>query len=294
MKESTEQRPVLPPISDVAAERSNDPDGFIWQRLDQELERLLDLDDPRSRSEHLELLRIRDAELAAQLESMLVSADDDFLERPCELCVPALSALEDPAEGFEPQQWLGRTVGNWKLEDLLGAGGMGAVFRARRADGQFVQVAALKMLALEHEGFGGRFLAERQILARLEHPNIARLIDGGVSPEGRPFLVTELVEGEPIDRWAQAGEIDLEARLKAFQQVCDAVEAAHRSLIVHRDIKPANVMVSPIAPVSGGRQVSAKVHVKLLDFGVARLLSAEDPRGFDDRAPLTPGFAAPE
>jgi eukaryotic-like serine/threonine-protein kinase len=143
----------------------------------------------------------------------------------------------------------------------LGRGGMSAVYLAERADGQFEQKVALKVMAgyLADRDFFRRFEAERQFLAALNHHNITRLLDGGVSSGGDPFLVTEYVDGQSIDRHCEDRKLAVDARLRIFLQVCDAVEYAHRNLIVHRDLKPANILVNKEGAV------------KLLDFGTASL-----------------------
>ncbi|MBL8243841.1 MAG: protein kinase [Rhodanobacteraceae bacterium] len=175
--------------------------------------------------------------------------------------------------------------GGWRLLGRLGAGGMGEVHEAERDGGGYIQRAAIKLMAL---GMGSaelvaRFHAERKFLAALEHPNIARIIDGGTAPDGRPFVAIEFVDGEPIDQWCQRGALGLEPRVRLFLQVLDAVDAAHRALILHRDIKPANVMVT------------AAGQVKLLDFGIAKSLADAGPAlTYTGMGPLTPQYASPE
>ncbi len=164
---------------------------------------------------------------------------------------------------------------------------MGEVWEAERADGQFEQIVALKLLkrGMDSEEVLRRFLRERQILARLEHPNIARLFDGGLAPDGRPYLVLERVQGAPINAWCRAQGADLATRLRLVIAVADAVDLAHRNLVVHRDLKPSNLLVD------------AAGTVKLLDFGIAKILAADPAAGdstrLEDRA-LTPAYAAPE
>ncbi len=181
----------------------------------------------------------------------------------------------------------GTRIGPYRLDSLLGRGGMGAVYRAERIDGQFRQTVAIKVLALGamHPETQRRFLAEREILARLRHPNIAQLFDGGVTEDGTPFYVMPLVEGSPIDVHADEHRLDVGARLKLFLQVCDAVAHAHREKIVHRDLKPANVLVS-------------EGQVTLLDFGIAKLLESEEGafavQTGSDASPMTPAYASPE
>lgn len=173
-------------------------------------------------------------------------------------------------------------AGPWRLVERVGRGGMGEVWRAER-DGDYEQTAAVKLV---RPGLGddlvARFRAERQILAGLDHPAIARLLDGGAASDGRPYLATEFVDGRPITAWADAARLGVNERLRAFVEVCDAVAYAHARLVVHRDLKPSNVMVT-----EGGR-------VKLLDFGIAKLLDADDTQTQTGRQVLTPAYAAPE
>jgi len=192
----------------------------------------------------------------------------------------------------------GAAFGPWQVEREIGRGGMGAVYLVSRADGAYTQHAALKRLTSAGPGRAERFRQERQILARLEHIGIARLLDGGVTPpapgvpEGAPYLVMEYVEGEPLTRYADTHQLDVEARVRLFGQVCDALGYAHRHLVVHRDVKPSNVFVAD----EGGPGSTGLGRVKLLDFGVAKLLE-EDPNADLTQtglAHLTPEYAAPE
>lgn len=180
----------------------------------------------------------------------------------------------------------GQHVGPWRIVGRLGEGGMGTVYLAERADGAFERTVALKLLRLDAQtdALAARLAAEQRILARLEHPRIARLYDAGLTGDGRPYLVLERVDGEPVTAWADAHSLDVAARLRLFLQVCEAVAYAHQNLVVHRDLKPSNVFVSGAG------------EVKLLDFGIATLL--DDPRddGLVTRSQhaLTPSYAAPE
>ena len=200
----------------------------------------------------------------------LLSAD----RKHCELS--AQNRADEPPEA-------GQRFGPYVTERLLGSGGMGAVYLARRADGQFDQTVALKVMAphLAGEQFVGGFRNERQLLAALAHPNIARLLDGGVAAGGSPYLVMEFVDGELWDRYCAAHTLPLEARIRLFLQVCDAVEFAHQNLIVHGDLKPGNILVTPDGTV------------KLLDFGTAKMV--RDPEGrVTQFSSLTPRYASPE
>lgn len=180
----------------------------------------------------------------------------------------------------------GEKVGPYTIRKWLGAGGMGTVYLAERTDGHFEQTVALKLIkrGMDTETVIRRFESERQILARLEHPHIARLLDGGVSENGRPFFAMEYVEGEPLTDYCNARALSIDARLKLFEDVCTAVSYAHQNLVVHRDLKPSNILVT-----SDGT-------VKLLDFGIARMLSGESERAFTqtDTKALTPAYASPE
>lgn len=179
----------------------------------------------------------------------------------------------------------GLRVGPWKLVEPLGEGGMGTVWKAERADGTYDRSVALKLLRVDGatDMLAERLRAERQILARLEHPNIARLYDGGMADDGRPYLVLERVDGQPITAYADAHDLDVPARLRLFLQVCEAVAYAHRNLVVHRDLKPSNVFVADDGTV------------KLLDFGIAKLVEEEQPDELTrSQLALTPSYAAPE
>src|SRR5690349_240583 len=176
----------------------------------------------------------------------------------------------------------GTRFGAWQVQRLIGRGGAGEVYVASRADGAFRQKAALKLLRQGAVAEVSRFQSEREILARLEHPGIARLLDGGVYADGRPYMVMEYVEGTSLTEYCDSAELGIEGRLRLFAEVCDVVSYAHRSLVVHRDLKPRNILVT-----QEGR-------VKLLDFGVAKLLDAVSPNTEQTSAPLTPDYAAPE
>ena len=186
------------------------------------------------------------------------------------------------AQDGSPELDVGDTLEAWRLIERLGGGGMGTVFLAERADGLFQQRAAIKLLRGHGSESALRLLAaERQILAQLNHPNIARLLDGGTTPLGRPYLVMEFIEGERLDLYLARTQPSLDARLQLFQQVCRAVAFAHSQLIVHCDLKPSNVLIDGSArPV-------------LLDFGIARLLDADASSGGMAKA-YTPGYASPE
>ncbi len=256
-----------------------------WEAVKHELGALLELS-TAERSAALARLRAGAPELAAEVESLLgTAASGDFLETPAPHYFGAVGnpGAFDSASAPPPAQ-----IGPWRLEEELGRGGMGTVYRARRDDGAFEQTVAIKLVRpeLSSEMLRRRFLAERRILASLEHPNIARVLDGGATDDGVPYLVLEHVAGEPIDAYANARALAIEQRLRLVIQVCDAVHHAHQKLVLHRDIKAANVLVDE----SGVP--------KLLDFGIAKLLTPE-PAEVDWTAlgfarPLTPEWASPE
>lgn len=255
-----------------------------WKRLSPLLDDLLDLD-PAGRIEQIASLRARDPGLADELAACLADAQRadaaGFLAGSAE---PPVFGGDGAAGGLA-----GMRIGAYVLEAPLGAGGMGAVWRGRRADGRFAGKAAVKLLHLSLVGPDGsrRFEREGAILAKLSHPHIARLLDAGVTPHGQPYLILELVDGNRIDRHCDAERLRIDERIDLFLDVLAAVAHAHRHLVVHRDIKPANILVT------------AEDGVKLLDFGIAKLLRLEGDEAPADltaagRGALTPGYAAPE
>ena len=223
-------------------------------------------------------------ELRAELESLIASheaAESGFLN------LPAANAFR-PTEANDTGRILtGKRLGAYQIVEQIGSGGMGEVYRAARDDDQYQKQVAIKLLRAGHDsGFIlSRFKNERQILASLDHPNIARLLDAGTI-DGSPYFVMELVEGEPIDQYCNRNQLNMDERLELFSQVCSAVQYAHQRLIVHRDLKPGNILVT------------AEGVPKLLDFGIAKILDADFVPGTDAtltvfRA-LTPGYASPE
>jgi hypothetical protein len=201
-------------------------------------------------------------------------------------------AVSQAVERFDQEitsERIGRRLGPYQLVAELGQGGMGQVFRARRVDGQYQSEVAIKLVraGCESPSIRKRFLVERQILATLAHPAIARLLDGGTSEDGVPYLVMELVDGIPIDHYCTTNRLPMPARLALFLSVCEAVSYAHRHLVVHRDLKPSNILIT-----TDGR-------AKLLDFGVAKVLDSMAQSG-SNRATvtllraLTVNFSSPE
>ena len=219
--------------------------------------------------------------LAAELEVLLKSEAE--VDRAGFLSTSHQPVL--PGAGFS---LAGQVIGAYRLERPLGQGGMGSVWLASRADGRFEGVAAIKFLSLAVAGPVGeaRFRREGTLLGRLAHPNIARLLDAGVSASGQPYLVLERVEGSPLDVWCDERKLPAEGRIRLFLQVLAAVSHAHANLIVHRDLKPSNILVTTDGMV------------KLLDFGIAKLLEPEGAEsGIMTRSQervLTVTYAAPE
>jgi serine/threonine-protein kinase len=220
-----------------------------------------------------------DPDLTAELRSLLLADQEPgFMDEMGARLTPVSKMLAASV----PDR-----VGPWRIISELGRGGMGVVHLAERADGHFEQRVAIKLIETSNAGdpLHRRFLAERQILAGLAHPNIARLLDGGIADDGRPWLAMEFVDGLPITEWCDRHGLDLRARLRLFADVCAAVQHAHQKLVIHRDIKPSNILVS----------ADGRVH--LLDFGIAQLvapsLHAEAAIGPDVRA-MTPEYASPE
>lgn len=216
----------------------------------------------------------------------LLAADERAAER---LGHAVRSAAHDAADAAEARAlpWEGRRIGPWRLVRELGHGGMGTVYLAERVDGAFTQQVALKLIrrGMDSEQILHRFEGERQILARLEHPSIARLVDGGLTSDGAPWFAMELVEGDPIDRYCTAHKLDVEARLRLFSEVCRAVTFAHSRLVVHRDLKPDNILVTQ------------RGEVRLLDFGIAKVIGDGPEGGTLTRTGMrvmTPGYASPE
>jgi serine/threonine protein kinase/tetratricopeptide (TPR) repeat protein len=243
-------------------------------RVDALLDELLDLP-VESRPSALDDKCPDDAAVRAEVSSLLRAARSvgDFLSTPATLAAEALP--EDIAAG--------NRIGAWRIIRRIGRGGMGVVYEAERAEADFRQRVAVKILRQEAIAELPRFHVERQILARLEHPGIARLYDGGLTADARPYMVMEFVEGQPITEYCASQRATLAMRLQLFKQVCEAVAYAHRNLIVHRDLKPANILVT------------SQGQVKLLDFGVAKLIDVNRPDMTQTlSAPLTPLAAAPE
>ena len=259
-----------------------------WSHLTSLLQDLLELE-PAEQAERLAALHRQDTALAAELEELLRAdratgvLDEDIAGIAGVLIsgMPRGKPAGDPFGELEA----GDRVGPFRIVRLAGSGGMGHVYLAERADGEFKQRVALKLVRTTGTGdvVLQRFMEERQILAGLQHPHIAGLLDGGVTPAGVPWFAMEFVEGEPLIQYCDAARLTVPERLRLFLDVCAVVAYAHRNLIVHRDLKPANILVT------------AEGRVKLLDFGIARVSRSSGPDAPVTVQPwLTPEYASPE
>jgi eukaryotic-like serine/threonine-protein kinase len=252
-----------------------------WARIDSIFQSVVDLPEG-DRERALAEACGGDAVLRAEVESLLRAEGLDLIS-------PAIAGAALELES-EPGAFQGLRVGAWRLVGPLGEGGMGSVYRAERADGEFTKTAAIKFVRVGawYAGSRERFLAEREILARLEHPHIARLLDGGVVGEGEgplagmPYLVMEFVEGVPITEYCDTHKPSIAERVDLFRKVCEGVHAAHQNLVIHRDLKPANILVT-----RDGLP-------KLVDFGIAKTLDRQPSAPATEIPILTPDYASPE
>ncbi len=253
-----------------------------FQQIRRAFESIADLR-PQQRTSILTDVRKNDAELANEVESLIAAYDrrEGFIERP----IANLHQVVAPKE--QEPDLAGAVIGSYEIVREIGRGGMGTVYEGVRVDGTFVKRVAIKIIraTVLTETVRERFATERQIVAGLDHPGIARILDGGTTEEGRPYFVMEYVDGVRIDRYCQPQQLNIDDKLELFLKVCDAVKYAHDHLIVHRDIKPGNILVT------------ADGDVKLLDFGIAKMLSEPPPAASaksTSAAFLTPEYASPE
>ena len=231
-----------------------------WKRVEAVLNEALDLR-PEDRQTFLDRECAGDPELRREVDSLLANIDKSlgFIEQPLH---EVARHLAEESEGP------GSRIHSYQLLKVIGEGGMGKVYLAARADDQYHQQVAIKLLQAglaQTTAMLLRFRSERQILANLDHPNIARLLDGGVTPSGSPFLAMEYVDGVPIHEYCRQNQVSIEQRLRLFVTVCGAVDYAHKHLVVHRDIKPANILVTKDGTP------------KLLDFGIANSSTRNKP-----------------
>jgi eukaryotic-like serine/threonine-protein kinase len=261
-------QPTNQPTDQPTNQPTDQPPAF-WSRVRE----LFQAAESLSPADREELLRREDPAIRAEVESLLAAHDEagSFLNR---------SVWDMASE----KTFAGSAIGPYRITEQIGSGGMGSVFLGIRDDAQFTQRVAIKLVrgAAAGEALIRRFRQERQILAALEHPNIARLLDGGATADGLPYLVMEYVEGTPIDEYCRAQHCSIPDKLRLFLQLCDAVQYAHRNLIIHRDIKPANVLVT------------ADGTPKLLDFGIAKLTSDQTLPDATVTRLMTPDYASPE
>ncbi|HKS74883.1 MAG TPA: serine/threonine-protein kinase, partial [Terriglobales bacterium] len=236
-----------------------------WQRVKGVLAEVMEAD-PAERAACLDKSCAGDDSLRREVENLLQhesGASSRFLNQT------ALSEVSATLLAVDQIPVIGRQFGAYKTIEQIGLGGMGEVYRAYRADDEYRKEVALKVVrGGQDSGFTvTRFKNERQILASLEHPNIARLLDGGTSEDGTPYFVMELVDGQPITAYCDTNQLSTRDRLKIFMQVCAAVQYAHQRLIIHRDIKPSNILVTQDGTP------------KLLDFGIAKILDTDAAPG---------------
>ncbi|MBI1764574.1 MAG: protein kinase [Acidobacteria bacterium] len=264
-----------------------------WQQIEALFQVAVE-QEPARRGAFLAQACGEDAALRAEVKSLLAQEQaDSFIQAQVKGVAREFTAQQD--------ELTGQHIGVYRIGERLGEGGMGVVYAAVRDDAQFEKQVALKVVkrGMDTEFVLKRFWRERQILARLEHPCIARLLDGGMTGDGRPYFVMEYVEGQPITAYCQARGLGVPERLKLFRQVCAAVQYAHQQLVVHRDLKPSNILVAP-APDSRPDGPEDQVGLpKLLDFGIAKLLAAADDADPQTQTAtelrlLTPEYASPE
>ncbi len=252
-----------------------------WQEIEEFFAQALELP-PRDRANWLHSA-ISDSAVRDEVAALLACTSDDEGIPSVHNAVAAAAVCAAKAGDASI---LGQRIGPYRVTSLLGQGGMGSVYSAVRDDAEFEKQVAIKILrrGMESSQAIERFRQERQILARLEHPNIARLLDGGATDDGLPYIVMEYVEGQPLLAWCEQRHASLAARIRLFRELCAAVQYAHQNLVVHRDLKSSNILVT------------AEGIPKLLDFGIAKLL--DDPLAAGHTATgmraFTPHFASPE
>lgn len=262
-----------------------------WQQVDYFLDKLLQVPQ-QDRQAHLVKLNIEADAIRRQVEMLLAlsNAGDDTFLKPLTSDAGRGSMLNGMAASLKSEQIQpGAQIGNYTIVRPIGKGGMGIVYLAERAFDKYKKPVALKVVkrGMDTDDIIRRFRFERQILAGLEHANIARLLDGGVTDHGLPYFVMEYVSGLPIDQYCDTNKLSVQERLSLFKTVCEAVQFAHRNLVVHRDLKPANVLVTH------------EGQVKLLDFGIAKVLDTSEPGTTmyvteDHARRMTPEYASPE
>ena len=250
-----------------------------WKRVQSVFLSVADVS-PQERAHLLDVACSGDSEMRAEVESLLESDREDDQNISSTIASEAASLIGAPIQ-------IGDRLSAYRVVEEIGRGGMGDVYLATRDDDQFQKQVAIKVVrrGLDTADVLGRFQHERQILANLDHPYIARLLDGGTTLDGRPFFVMDYIEGQPLDVFSQAHKLDIKTRCQLFLRILDAVAYAHRNLVVHRDLKPGNIFVT------------GDGSPKLLDFGVAKLIASDSGPGFTAMSPArpyTPEYASPE
>lgn len=253
-----------------------------WRQLRAHLEAALEISDPHRRQAYVH--EVAESELQEDLQRLLArhAQTHSALDQAAPKLIAHVMAAKDDDDTRKQN---GRRIGAFALDEMLGSGGMGSVYRAHRVEGGFEQVVAIKLLLYAHPGLRERFRKEQRILAGLNHPAIAQLLDGGETDDGTPFIAMEYVSGESIADYCRNHLPAVEDRLKMLLSVASALSYAHRNLVIHRDIKPTNVLVS-----------HSEGHAKLVDFGIAKLVDEEGLGKLtrQNLGPMTPAYAAPE
>ncbi len=262
-----------------------------WQQVKKIFDLALQCE-PQQRAAYLAEACAGDAALCSEVESLLSAHSDagGFIEEPIvNSSAVSVSELSVPQSTAEADRMLGRHLGSYRLVKQIGHGGMGTVYLAVRDDDQFTRRAAIKLVSrgMDTDFILRRFRNERQILADLDHPNIARLYDGGTTEDGLPYFIMEYIEGQPLLEYCEQRKLGIEQRLKLFREVCVAVHYAHQKQVVHRDLKPGNILVT------------TEGFPKLLDFGIAKILKSDTSGQTLDATltmmrMMTPHFASPE
>ena len=258
-------------------------DASRWSKLRAHLEAALDISDAQVRQAYVH--DQAETELQDDLRRLLARhvQTHSALDQAAPQLIAHVLAANDEADTTNKQK--GRRIGAYALDEMLGSGGMGSVYRAHRIEGGFEQVAAIKLLLYAHPGLRERFRKEQRILAGLNHPSIAKMLDGGETEDGTPYIAMEYVAGECITDYCRNHLPDIEGRLRMLLGVASALSYAHRNLVIHRDIKPSNILVS-----------QAEGRAKLVDFGIAKLVDEEGLGKLtrQNLGPMTPAYAAPE
>jgi eukaryotic-like serine/threonine-protein kinase len=271
---TTDKRPSGPPPHRTA-DTALTPER--WQQIKEVFAEAQDRM-PAERADFLEKACAGDGSLQNEVESLLVAAESEAAEEG--------SAAGSEGHSYVEDAMIGRRVGAYKIVQRIGRGGMATVYLASRADEQYEKQVAIKILLpeLDSDDLLRRFRNERQTLAKLDHPNIVKLLDGGTTEEGLPYLVMDYVAGAPVDKYCDSHKLSTDERLRLFCQICAAVQCAHQNLIVHRDLKPSNILITEDGSP------------KLLDFGISKVLQPRSGLPITQTLTrrMTPAYASPE